>query len=366
MPQLELRILRHVFNGSPPPPPPDAIALPTPSASTLQLPPPTSTEAFLPLLNGPLNHFEFYAGEERASWLVGIVHDICDPVSKTGILRVWTEDKWRSVSHSEDLVPSVYVYDVPDGRTVSLSQYCEYWGRSETSTVLRHAAKLRAQTRDGRCWITRAVGPCRNSRIFPKRMGDALARQIYAIFCGSLAPPMLSIEDERCTITLQVNMHEFFRRHELGLRLVDSSGSPPQYRVHSFLPQEFDPERWSVTLGGVVRSQPRPAPYGSAANLPRLHGYSASPPSQDEGTAPPGMLQWHYLQCVLKMFGTESYRDLVTMVFPPHPMRIWADSESSDDELDEDWPSAPLDLARMAQQEEQVKREQIDWWIGEI
>ena len=58
-----------------------------------------------------------------------------------------------------------------------------------------------------------------------------------------------------------------------------------------------------------------------------------------------GAFDWHYVQCILKKFGTAEYRAIVNIRFLADPFET--DSDYSDDECgdrddtDATWPSSP-------------------------
>src|SRR5260221_2423371 len=87
--------------------------------------------------------------------------------------------------------------------------------------------------------------------------------------------------------------------------------------------------------------------------LPSLHGYRISPPQpQHDRNPPPGLIRWHYLQCVIRKFAHSDYRNLPNIWHYELPLAMEGDS---DNELNEgtdsefEWPTAALDRGRAMQ-----------------
>ena len=88
---------------------------------------------------------------------------------------------------------------------------------------------------------------------------------------------------------------------------------------------------------------------------------------------PKGIFDWHYLQCVLRRFGTDQYKGLPNIAFFVYPFKT-ADDESGD-EFEDDandeppYPSYRLDRF-MAQQwekhQEQEHFKEVAQWASEV
>ena len=108
--------------------------------------------------------------------------------------------------------------------------------------------------------------------------------------------------------------------------------------------------------------------------LPVIHGLIAGPPRPQLATnPPPGLIRWHYLQCVLKKFGHTDYKTLQNIQFRELPLRMEGDSdEDSDDEgtdSDAEWPSAALDRGRAVQasiENNEIRHKFIADWIAMV
>ncbi|KAJ6544081.1 hypothetical protein B0H19DRAFT_1169558 [Mycena capillaripes] len=274
----------------------------------------TSTTDFICLLSGPRDDFLKYSHQEHSKWLIDMAHDICDPAAMRGSLVVWdqTARQWRIVVPTDLLTASIYLYDVPVGIILGLSKLSTRVGKSVTTTT-GHASTMgdRVKHRDGVCWVTGSRSPPINSHICPKRMGDHFTEFIFHNFSPA-SPPIrgLSIYDERFGITLSSNLNAFFDNYELGLRFMSAN----QYKCHTFM---ADTPGWVYTTVGQVTLP---------TAFPILHGHNASPPQPHHATnPPPGLLRWHYLQCIIKKFVHADYKSLQNIAYSelPLPSAIW-------------------------------------------
>ena len=107
--------------------------------------------------------------------------------------------------------------------------------------------------------------------------------------------------------------------------------------------------------------------------LPLLHGRQITLITHDTSLnlPPAGVFNWHYVQCVLKKFATDDYRDIPYIQYFVHPFRTRDDDESDrdfDDERnikDPPYPSYRFELAqwRAFQRLEAVERNRaIEEW----
>jgi len=161
-------------------------------------PHPTPSSHFIRLISGPLDQFVLYSRRERTKWLIDIAHDVCDPLSKRGELKIRAgedSEEWRSVAPTDPLTASVYLYSVPEGLIISLSKISARRGTSSTTATGRPGAMANeVKDRDGwRCWVSRTGPPVVNSHICPVRMGDHLARVIFDTFVSAPRSPALSV-----------------------------------------------------------------------------------------------------------------------------------------------------------------------------
>jgi hypothetical protein len=101
-------------------------------------------------------------------------------------------------------------------------------------------------------------------------------------------------------------------------------------------------------------------------NVPMLHGHPITLTAHDASPLPPvGMFNWHYLQCVLKRFATNEYKQIENIYHFTVPFRTGDDDDESDfDFVDErnnanpPYPSYPIELveARARQHLEDAER----------
>ncbi|KAJ7152998.1 hypothetical protein C8R46DRAFT_912915 [Mycena filopes] len=292
-----------------------------------QLVTPTHSNGTITLVSGPLDNFMQYSRLEASQWLIDIAHDICDPALMRGSLQIRNSNQWSPVTPTDPLVAAVYLYTLPAGVIVELSKISQRKNKSSTSAA-GNAGTMegRVKARDVVCWATGAEEPLMNSHICPKRMGDVLAREIYGTFAPvSPVIPNLSVYDEVFGITLSRTLDAYFNTYTLGLRAV----GPNAYKCHLFVDAPPDRVR-TYTIAGRFDTP-------MAALVPAIHGLDASPPHPAKvNNPPPGLLRWHYLQCVLRKFMHTDYKALPGISYLELPLRTDEDSdeEGKDSESD--------------------------------
>jgi len=121
----------------------------------------------------------------------------------------------------------------------------------------------------------------------------------------------------------------------------------------------FEPVDTEYTIFGRFR---RPAAF------PAIHGHHAGPPQpQLDDIPPPGLLRWHYLQCVLKRFAHDDYKNLENINFPELPLRMEGDSDDDGTDSEAEWPSKGLDLGRVVEnslEEREERNRAVATWIS--
>ncbi|KAJ6613574.1 hypothetical protein B0H10DRAFT_2047741 [Mycena sp. CBHHK59/15] len=275
------------------------------------------------LLSGPLGEILRYSRQEASKWLIDLAHDICDPANLRGSLLVWKEpqQQWRPVANTDPLTASIYRYDLPVGITVGLSKISHRVRKSATGNASTMADRVKR--RDGECWVTAVDDPL--------RMGDHIGRIVFRTFTSLAPAPNLSIYDEIFGLSLSETLDAWFDKYQMGLRFV----SPNNYECHMFA---IEPANMEYTILGRSR---RPAAY------PAVHGHHAIPPRpQLNNVPPPGLFRWHYLQCVLKRFAHDDYKNLANINFSELPLRMEGDSDDDGTDSEAEWPSLGLDLGR--------------------
>lgn len=102
------------------------------------------------------------------------------------------------------------------------------------------------------------------------------------------------------------------------------------YTIHSFL--------GDVNLVGHIRDDPDD-PY--ARLLPSAHGRTITLQNHTPTvpSPPPGIISWHYLQCVLKLFGSSQLREEPNIVY--HELPFKTEDDDDDDEFDWDYYDQP-------------------------
>jgi hypothetical protein len=87
---------------------------------------------------------------------------------------------------------------------------------------------------------------------------------------------------------------------------------------------------------------------------PMLHGHTITLSTHDASFPPIGMFNWHYLQCVLKKFATDEYKQIQNICYISLPFRTREEVEGEEIDLDFDdeinianppYPSYHIELA---------------------
>ena len=134
---------------------------------------------------------------------------------------------------------------------------------------------------------------------------------------------------------------------------------------NSYMLHNFD-NPYLLSFGGTVPG---------ATNIPYLHLHSVtlSVHTGDNSLPLKGVFNWHYLQCVLRRFGTHQYKHLPNITFFVYPFKT-ADDES-DDEFEDDvnveppYPSYRFDRFMEQQLEkhrEQERFKEVAQWASEV
>ncbi len=105
------------------------------------------------------------------------------------------------------------------------------------------------------------------------------------------------------------------------------------------------------------------------ASMPAIHGHRASPPRPQCDNLPlPGLFRWHYLQCVLKRFAHDDYKDLANIYFSELTLRMKGDSDNEGTDSELEWPSKALDLGREMENrkvEDEERHQAVAQWVSE-
>ena len=111
------------------------------------------------------------------------------------------------------------------------------------------------------------------------------------------------------------------------------------------------------------------------SNLPLMHGYpiTLSVHAGDQPLPPPGVFNWHYLQCVVLRFGTPQYKSFFDIYFYVHSFRTASDVEDDEsvgsfDDMNPPYPSYHFDrfLQRQSDHIQALERrkEVLQWTSG--
>jgi hypothetical protein len=110
-------------------------------------------------------------------------------------------------------------------------------------------------------------------------------------------------------------------------------------------------------------------------NVPLLHNFVVTLSVNDDNTPlpPRGVFDWHYLQCVVKRFGTPSYKNFTDIAFCVLPFKT-ASEDSEEEYLDDDkieppYPSYRFDRYLEEQAKIRMTRErnrEVLQWSSEI
>ena len=91
------------------------------------------------------------------------------------------------------------------------------------------------------------------------------------------------------------------------------------------------------------------------------------PQPQLNNFPPPGLFRWHYLQCVLKRFAHDDYKNLENINFSELPLRMEGDSDDDGTDSEAEWPSLGLDLGRVVEnslEEHEERHRAVATWIS--
>jgi len=302
-----------------------------PNPPTQNQPNPPSSQPFLGetsnlnIIAGRLRDIQTFSGP-TVDWLIHVARLILDPrgagilyTFQTETVQYWLNRElagsWRQVAAGEQLQPTIYEYRRLDGQPMDLTRICDCQIDSMSTRHTREEAEFRnaIPTQHIECIISRASydRTLTSSHLIPACLGDAGVQYIFERFTGLSNP--VTRHHQSITIPLNLFLDAFVASFELGFWntgdvCISSLCTLPcidmvqnQYEVHVFIPHELN-------INGLQRGP----------NDPHLHRYVIS-----VRTDPPsGVFAWHYVQCVLRRFGTEEYRAVNNIVhfafeFPP-------------------------------------------------
>lgn len=138
------------------------------------------------------------------------------------------------------------------------------------------------------------------------------------------------------------------------------------YTLHDFTGQPN-----TNIFGQSLRSDLFPG----ANNIPLLHGFSVTLfiHAGNQPLPPPGVFNWHYLQCVIHRFGTEEYKTLHNIYYFVYPFRTASDMDDESpgdfDDMNPPYPTYHFDQI-LRQQSEHIQavehHQEVLQWISGI
>ena len=298
--------------------------------------------------------------DDTADWLIRVARLVFEPLGMgslytftTDTLQSWLnrdmDPTWVQVEHGEQLRATIYEFR-PNNTPIMLSKISLRQARSVTTNVSRPQATAfhnALNARDGACVISTYSRPTIGSHLAPKRLGDSGVQSVIQRFTVSHAPvgrfhPTIGVLLLQ-TLDAYVDIFElgFWYHGPVSLLSVVlyhvNMGWQNQYVVHNF---SNDPMN-------ILGLEPR------IPNVPMLHGHPITLTTHNGSPLPPvGVFNWHYLQCVLKRFATDEYKQIQNIYHFTMPFRTEDDDDESDFDFDDErnianppYPSYPIELA---------------------
>ncbi|KAH8994087.1 hypothetical protein EDB92DRAFT_1795832 [Lactarius akahatsu] len=326
---------------------------------------PYGQQGHLYLIGGTPDEIARFAGS-TVDWVIKMAHLLCDPLGNgriythpTGTPQDWwntdRDTSWEEVSHGDPLHPKIYEF-APVNSVITLSRICPRQTRSVTTQGTRsHAARFRNQLlqRDGGCVVTgtQSNTVITASHLIPRRVGDEGAQEIVGQFVGTAEATRINSYHPSIGIMLLSSVGRLVDVFQAGFYHNDNN----TYTVHNF--SEY-PE------ASVMGSDSN-----TAFQIPLLHGFSVtlSVHTGAHPLPPPGVFNWHYLQCVVNRFGM--YSGFPDICFFIYRFRTSSDSSDVGDfDADPPYPSYPIEsaLAHQMESHQAMEREKeiLQWASG--
>ncbi|KAM6493643.1 hypothetical protein JOM56_010004 [Amanita muscaria] len=291
------------------------------------LPPPPSTIGHLYVIRASLQDLHPYAGG-TVDWLIRVARLIFEPLGLTSSLFTFTADTLDSWL-DRDMDPMQW-RQVEQGEQMSLRE-----GTSATTNTSQPRAttfRNAINERDGTCIISQNPFSLVASRLVPKRLGDATVTSVVRRFTDSDAA--VTRFDPTLGVLLFLPLDDRLGSYEMGFW----NSGPDQYAIHSFFHAHLN-------ILGALPLTP---------SDPMLHGHTITLSTHDASFPPIGMFNWHYLQCVLKKFATDEYKQIQNICYFSLPFRTREEAEDEEIDFDFDdernianppYPSYPIELA---------------------
>ncbi|KAI9463729.1 hypothetical protein BJY52DRAFT_933290 [Lactarius psammicola] len=267
------------------------------------------------LIRGTFEEITRYAGN-TVDWVIKMAHLLCEPLGDgrvythtTGTPTIWQnsdrDSSWQEVVQSDPLYPRMYEFESTS--PITLSKISDRHTRSVTNQgpVSRsNAAEFRRQLeeRDNGCVVCRWSSPLVASHLIPRRVHTENAIEIVKRFVGPAEARDIHDYHPMSGVMLFSSVDHWVDLYQAGFYHITNN----TYTLHNFT------DNPALTYFGAFVT-----PGLQNIPLPLLHGYSAtlSVHAGEASLPPPGVFNWHYLQCVIKKFGTDQYRGIQDIHF---------------------------------------------------
>lgn len=281
-----------------------------PQASLASLPSDRRSPHHLYLIQGTLEDIVRYSGP-TVDWVIRVAHLLCNPLGNGRIYTHpgdtpdlwWDVDRdtsWTEISRGGLLYPRIYEFEPTPPHPIILSKICLRQTQSVTtegsgpqsnpSTFRQHLNQ-----RDGdMCAVTGDILSLRASHLIPKRLGTEGAEDIVNRFVGAAEVR---------------GIHPRIHKYHASIGILLFSGLDSLVDV--FQAGFYHDANNTYTLHNFS-NVPTASVHGtsSATGDSPLHGYSATLQVRagEHHLPPPGVFNWHYLQCVIKKNSIRHFR----------------------------------------------------------
>jgi hypothetical protein len=289
---------------------------------------------------------------------------------------------WQEVALGDLLLPNIYEFVTT--HPITLSRISARTTRSVTtggSQSQSNSSSLRRllADRDASCVVTQD-SPFVASHLIPRRLGSDGVRDVMERFVGPAEADRVHLYDTQIGVSLCSNLDRWVDTFQAGfyhvtvsfllylfivLLILAHAAQNNTYTLHNFIANQPD----MPILGQGMLAFP-----DLRAISPLLHGFSVtlSVHAGNEPLPPPGVFNWHYLQCVVRRFATNEYRAFFNIYFYVYSFRTASDlddeSTSDFDDMSPPYPSYHFDKF-LRQQSDQIRalerhREVLQWTSG--
>jgi len=244
------------------------------------------------------------------------------------------DTSWQEVVHGNPLLPNIYEFVT--SHPITLSRISERHSRSVTTSGSQSQGNSSSfrdslSDRDGPC-VVNGVGPTIASHLVPRRVGSDGVTEIMEHFVG--ATETSGVYDPQLGINLSMALDYWVDLYRVGFyHTVNNT-----YTLHNFV----------QNVPNMLRTGTPPVDW--LPNAPQLHGHSVtlSIHTGNHPLPPPGVFNWHYMQCVILCFGTPQYKGFHNIHFFVCPFKTASDdaddgSDGGFDDMNPPYPSYHFD-----------------------